>query len=184
VSGALIVRGSTEEETRGMFEILLISAGTLLCSLLCYAGATAILVRVVVPLLPGDRVDPGFWKSVSVMMSVTLIMAVMHLIEIALWAMVYLLCGEMATFETALYYSAQNYTALGYGDLVLSARWRILGPLEAINGLLLMGLSTAGMFAVLNRLITNHLRNQGGRRSDVPEFLSGDQGHHLPLTTC
>jgi hypothetical protein len=40
----------------------------------------------------------------------------------------------MATFETAFYFSAQNYTALGYGDVVLSQRWRLLGPLEAING--------------------------------------------------
>jgi hypothetical protein len=74
------------------------------------------------------------------MMIVTLITAVAHLIQIALWALVYLLYGEMATFETAFYFSAQNYTALGYGDVVLSQRWRLLGPLEAINGLLLFGL--------------------------------------------
>jgi hypothetical protein len=160
-----------------MFEVLLISAGTLLCSLLCYAGATAILVRMVVPLLPGDRDDSGFWKSVAVMMIVTLIMAVMHLIAIALWAIVFLLCGEMATYETAFYFSAENYTALGYGDLVLSGRWRILGPLEAVNGLLLIGLSTAGMFAVLHRLIANRLRRQGGHSSEGTEPLSGVQAH-------
>jgi hypothetical protein len=148
-----------------MFEVLLISASTLLCSLLCYAGATAILVRMVVPLVPGDRGNPGFWKSVAVMMTVTLILAVMHLIAIALWAIVFLLCGEMETFETAFYFSAENYTALGYGDIVLSGRRRLLGPLEAVNGLLLIGLSTAGMFAVLNRLVVNRLRRQGDHRS-------------------
>jgi hypothetical protein len=100
------------------------------------------------------------------MMIVTLITAVAHLIQIALWALVYLLCGEMATFETAFYFSAQNYTALGYGDVALSPRWRLLGPLEAINGLLLFGLSTAVMFAVLSRLITNRLRHQHGHRSE------------------
>jgi hypothetical protein len=166
-----------------MFVVFLISAGTLLCSLLCFAGAMAILVRGVVSSRPENRGEPGFWKSVAVMMTVTLIMAVMHLIEIALWAIVYLLCGEMAAFEAAFYFSAQNYTALGYGDLALSVRWRILGPLEAINGLLLMGLSTAVMFAVLNRLITTRLRHQGGHPSDDPESLSVNRGHHLPLTT-
>jgi hypothetical protein len=72
----------------------------------------------------------------------------------------------MATFETAFYISAQNYTALGYGDIVPSERWRLLGPLEAINGLLLFGLSTALMFAVLNSLVTHRLRHQHAHRSE------------------
>ena len=143
-----------------MFQILLISAGTLLCSLVCFAAATAVVVRTVVRLLPGDGDDLGFWKGVGIMMVVTLITGVMHLVEICLWAIVYLLCGEMTTFETAFYFSAENYTALGYGDLVLAERWRLLGPLEAINGLLLIGLSTAGMFVVLNRLIPHRLRRE------------------------
>ena len=149
-----------------MFQPLLISAGVLLCSLLCYAMTVAIIVGLVERVLGGGLGDPGFWKSVAVMMIVTLITAVAHLIQIALWALVYLLCGEMATFETAFYFSAQNYTALGYGDVVLSQRWRLLGPLEAINGLLLFGLSTAVLFAVLNRLMAHHFRHQHAHRAD------------------
>src|SRR5262245_35570953 len=145
-----------------MFQPLLISAGVLSCSLLCYAMTVAIIVGLVERVLRGGHGDPGFWKSVAVMMIVTLITAVAHLIQIALWALVYLLCGEMATFETAFYFSAQNYTALGYGDVVLSQRWRLLGPLEAINGLLLVGLSTAVMFAVLSRLIANRFNEEVG----------------------
>jgi hypothetical protein len=158
-----------------MFLILLISAGTLLCSLLSYAAATALVVRTAVRLVPGDRNDLAFWKCVGVMTVVTLITGAMHLVEISLWAIVYLLCGVMATFDKAFYFSAENYTALGYGDLVLSGRWRILGPLEAINGLLVIGLSTAGMFVVLNRLITDRLWREPQVRS--PEPQSGDQGH-------
>jgi hypothetical protein len=157
-----------------MFLALLISTGVLLCSLLCYAMATALIVHMVVRVLPGDYAGLGFWRSVAVMMIVTLITAVTHLIEIALWAIVFLLCGEMATFETAFYWSAENYTALGYGDIVLSGRWRLLGPLEAINGLLLFGLSTAVMFAVLNRLITNRLRRQHDHRSEGQEATTPD----------
>ena len=160
-----------------MFLTLLISAGVLSCSVLCYAMAVAIIVGLVERVLGGGLGDPRFWKSVAVMMIVTLITAVAHLIQIALWALAYLLCGEMATFETAFYFSAQNYTALGYGDVVLSQRWRLLGPLEAINGLLLFGLSTAVMFAVLSHLITNRLRHQHGHRSEGQEFLSGNQDH-------
>jgi hypothetical protein len=148
-----------------MFLALLVGTGVLLCSLLCYALATAVTVDVVVRVLPGDHGDVGFWKGVAVMILVTLITAALHLIEIALWAIALLLCGEITTFETAFYFSAENYTALGYGDIVLSGRWRLLGPLEAINGLLLFGLSTAVMFAVLSRLITNRLRHQHDQQS-------------------
>jgi hypothetical protein len=152
-----------------MFLVLFISGGTLLCGLLSFAGVTAVIVRIVMGLLPTGFEVVSFWKSVAVMMLVTLITAVMHLIEITLWAVVFMMCGEMATFEMAFYFSAENYTALGYENLLMSGQWRILGPLEAINGLLLIGLSTAGMFAILNRLIENRLRRQGGYWSEGPE---------------
>ena len=141
-----------------MFLTLLVGTGMLLVSLLSYAVATALIVQVVVRLIRSGYTDGGFWKNVVAMMIVTLITAMAHLIPIALWAVIFLLCGEMATFDKAFYCSAENYTALGYGDIVLSERWRLLGPLEAINGLLLFGLSTALMFAVMSRLVTNHLR--------------------------
>jgi hypothetical protein len=100
-------------------------------------------------------VGRSLWKNIAVMMIVTLLTAAGHLIQIAIWAIT-LLVGEMPNFEKAFYYSAENYTALGYGDIVLSDQWRLLGPLEAINGLL-FGLSTAVMFAILSRLIANRL---------------------------
>src|SRR5262249_33710590 len=128
-----------------MFLNLVISTGMLLCTLLCYSLTAVLIVRLVVRVLPADSPDPGFWKSVAIMTIVTLITAVTHLIEIALWAIVFLLCREMTSFETAFYLSAQNYTALGYGDIAPPERWRLLGPLEGINGLLLVGLSTAVM---------------------------------------
>jgi hypothetical protein len=159
-----------------MLLALLAGTGVLLSSLLCYAMATDLIIRLVVRLIPEGSGDLGFCKGVAIMMLVTLITAVMHLIETALWAIVFALCGEMVSFETAFYFSAVNYTALGYGDILLSARWRLLGPLEAINGLLLFGLSTAVMFTVLCRLITNRLRHQRGHRTGDQESLSGNQG--------
>ncbi len=64
----------------------------------------------------------------------------------------FVLCGEFADFGPAFYHSAVNYTTLGYGDVVMSPRWRLLGPLEAVNGVLMGGLAAAGLFAVLSRL--------------------------------
>ncbi|MGV6473729.1 ion channel [Azotobacter vinelandii] len=72
------------------------------------------------------------------------------------WAWVFVLVGEFADFAdfaTALYHSAVNFATLGYGDIVMSERWRLLGALEAANGILMFGVSTAMMTAVLTRLI-------------------------------
>jgi hypothetical protein len=145
-----------------MFLALPVGAGMLLVSVLCYGLATALMVRLLVRWTRAGHTASGFFRDVAVMMLVTLITAAAHLVEIALWAVALLLCGEVATFEKALYVSAENYTALGYGDVVLSAQWRLLGPLEAVNGLLLVGLSTAVMFAALSRLVANRIREQLG----------------------
>jgi len=78
---------------------------------------------------------------------------VAHLIEIALWAVLLIICGEFQGFGNAFYHSAVNYTTLGYGDLLLIPSWRLLGPLEAANGALMFGVSTAIVFAVIQRLL-------------------------------
>src|SRR5262249_7644432 len=131
-----------------MVVALLVGIGTLLVSLLTDGMATALIVHLVVRLIRKGYAGLGFWKNIAVMMIVTLVTATAHLLQIGLWAVVLLIVGEISTFEMAFYCSAENYTALGYGDIVLSERWRLLGPLEAINGLLLFGLSTAVMFAI------------------------------------
>lgn len=77
---------------------------------------------------------------------------VAHLIEIALWAVVFVICGEFHDFGTAYYHPAVNYTTLGYGDLIMSPTWRLLGPLEAASGILMFGVSTAMIFTVILRL--------------------------------
>jgi hypothetical protein len=76
-----------------------------------------------------------------------------HLMEIALWAGLFIVCGEFQSFGIAYYHSAVNYTTLGYGDVIMTPAWRLLGPLEAADGSLMFGLSTAMAFAVVLRLI-------------------------------
>ena len=152
---------------------LLIGFGTLLVCLLAYALATAFILHLVVSLIRKGYAGRSLWKNITVMTIVTLLTAAGHLIQIAIWAITLLLVGEMSTFEKAFYYSAENYTALGYGDIILSDQWRLLGPLEAINGLLLFGLSTAVMFAILSRLIASRL---GHRHEQVDGAAATDRG--------
>jgi len=146
-----------------MLLALLVGTRVVLGSLLSYGMATAHLVRLVARLIHSGYTGLRFWENVAVMMVVSDFTAATHLIQITLWAVVFLLVGENWTFEKAFYFSAENYTALGYGDILLSERWRLLGPLEATSGLLVFGLSTAVMFAVLSHLIKNRLRFHSGQ---------------------
>ena len=64
--------------------------------------------------------------------------------------------GKVFSFEEAIYHSSVNFATLGYGDIVMSEKWKLLGPLESINGALMIGLSGACMLAVLQ----HHIRKQ------------------------
>jgi hypothetical protein len=149
---------------------LLVGAVLLLASVLSYAIAMSLVVRVVARLIRAGFTGLRFWKNLISMTLLMLIMTTAHLTQIVLWAVAMLLCGAISGFESAFYLSAQNYTALGYGDVLLPARWRLLGPLESINGLLFFGLSTALLFAIISQLIASRLRAEIG----YPNQPAGD----------
>jgi len=146
---------------------LLVGTGAMLVSLLSYGTATALIVQLVVRMIQRGYAGLRLWKNIAVMIIVSLVTALVHLIQVVLWALAILLCGVPLTFEDAFYCSGQNYTALGYGDVLLPGRWRLLGPLEAINGLLLFGLSTAVMFAVMSHLIASRLHLHPGHPGEA-----------------
>jgi hypothetical protein len=81
---------------------------------------------------------------------------------------------EFAGFEAAYYHSAVNYSSLGYGDVVMSKRWHLLGQLETINGIIMFGISTALIFALMMRLIELRLKAKPGELDDVSRS-SGDR---------
>jgi len=72
-----------------------------------------------------------------------------NFLQLTLWGLLFLLLGEFESLEVAIYHSAVNFATLGYGDLIMSEQWRMLGPLEAMNGTLMIGLSGACMLAVM-----------------------------------
>jgi hypothetical protein len=98
-------------------------------------------------------VGVGIWNDLIIVVQAISFAFVAHLVEIGLWAVLFMICGEFRDFGTAYYHSAVNYTTLGYGDLIMTPSWRLLGPLEAANGALLFGVSTAMIFTVILRLI-------------------------------
>jgi hypothetical protein len=92
------------------------------------------------------------WVNMTFIMGATLLALAGHLVEIALWALALYLCGAVVDISGAIYSSAGSYTTSG-SDIVLPPQWKLLGPLEAVTGMLMFGLSTAFVFAVIQRLL-------------------------------
>ncbi len=103
------------------------------------------------------RAGVRFWKDVGIVTGVTLVALAAHLVAIAAWALVFIFCGEFSQFARAVYHSGMNYTTLGDSDMVMSPSWRLLAPLEAANGMLMFGVSTALLYAVIQRLVQTRL---------------------------
>ena len=90
-----------------------------------------------------------FWRMTVVLSCVTSILFVGMMVQVYIWALILFATGEIETFRTAAYFSMVNFTSLGYGDITLSEERAILGPMEAANGILMLGLSTSALFTVL-----------------------------------
>lgn len=132
---------------------LAVGGVVVLCTIFIHAlplGATVNFIRREKKL---GRTGIGFWIDMQIVVRAIMYALVAHLIEIASWAVLFMICGEFRDFGTAYYHSAVNYTSLGYGDVIMSPSWKLLGPLETANGLLLFGVSTAMIFAVIQRLV-------------------------------
>jgi len=94
-----------------------------------------------------------------VMIPVVLVLMATHASEILVWALAYSLVDATTPDADRVYFAFVNYTTLGYGDVVPVKRWNLLGPMTALNGVLLIGWSTAVIFEVLRRAL-----REAGRR--------------------
>ena len=107
------------------------------------------------------RANPTHWANVLLLSAVMLLMLFGNFMQMAGWAVLFLALGEFSDYATALYHSAVNFSTLGYGDVVMSPRWRLLGPVEAANGILMFGVSSAVMTAsVIELLKAAQAKNQ------------------------
>lgn len=89
----------------------------------------------------------SLWLTIRVVNGVMVILVAGNLLQVAIWALLFKLLGEFPGMGEAFYHSAVNFSTLGYGDVVMSARNKLLGPLEAINGVLMIGVTTAALMA-------------------------------------
>ena len=132
---------------------LLVGIGAVECTIFVHALALATTVNLFRYEKKRGRLGADALNDVATITLVMSVAFVTHLAEIGLWAVLLVLCGEFQELGTAYYHSAVNYTTLGYGDLLLTPAWRLLGPLEATNGALMFGVSAAMVFAAVQRLV-------------------------------
>ncbi|NKB34862.1 MAG: two pore domain potassium channel family protein [Pseudomonadales bacterium] len=99
----------------------------------------------------------GSFRADGVALSIVLtVMFVGHIVQIFIWAILFQLLNEFGDFSTAFYHSTVNFASLGYGDIVMSERWRLLGALEACNGVLMFGLTAGTLLTVMNKAFSRH----------------------------
>ena len=96
----------------------------------------------------------------SLLVAVMLIMLAGNIIQITIWAGLFFGYGEFKEFATAFYHSVVNFATLGYGDIVMSEKRRLLGALEAANGVLMFGLTTGFLYTILSGVLERYWDEQ------------------------
>lgn len=137
-----------------MAVLLLTGALLLAATVLIHAMGTTRWLRILLNLHVSDQGEILPKRRFRVLVMTAIILTLLHLLEVLIWALSYMYvvpAGQLDTLEEAFYFSAVTFTTLGYGDVTLNSDWRLLSGIQAINGILLIGWSTAFIFAVLQR---------------------------------
>jgi voltage-gated potassium channel len=113
----------------------------------------AMLILWIRRAVAGDLHRLGPFRSAVLVVRLTGAVIVLDGVFILFWASCYRrLC--FSSWDSALYFSANGYATVGYGDVVLPSNWRMLGPLESIIGVLMCGISASILFATVTRLLS------------------------------
>ena len=108
----------------------------------------------------GPKPLRGIFLQFSILM---LLLMIGNIVQVAFWAMLYRLLGAFADFETAMYFSGVTFTSLGYGEVLLEGRMRLLGPLQAANGLMMFGITTALFISAIQQVTAKWVAAQSAR---------------------
>jgi hypothetical protein len=103
------------------------------------------------------------WKTFGALASTGIFLMCLLFSEAVLWSLVYYVFSDqtgLKSFDNALYFSLVSFTTVGYGDITLPAPWRILGGIEAMNGILMFGWSTASLYTIVHFLWSNAMEHR------------------------
>jgi len=129
---------------------MLVAAALVAITVAVHAGGLGLVLS---HLAPARIAPPTHPAAVTwLLIRVTWLLILIHVTEISVWALFYLWMECMPDAESAFYFSGVTYTTLGYGDLLLPERWRMLGPIEGLTGILMSGLSASLFFAIITAI--------------------------------
>ena len=133
-----------------MLRQFMVGGAVSVCNIAIHALVMAIIVRVARSMGTKEWLHPSL-LLIGVMSSTVSVLMITHAVEVIVWALAYGMVDIAAPGTNLIYFAFVNYTTLGYGDVTPSARWQLLGPITAMNGVLLFGWSTAVLFDVLRK---------------------------------
>jgi hypothetical protein len=140
-----------------MIQQLLFALGLTGVTVVLHALGTVYIAIPITGAWKPESVSQALPRPVWSLIRLVSLLLVLHLVEMAIWAAVFSLGNVLPDFETALYYSVKSYTTVGYGDVLPSVSWRLLGPIEAAVGILMLGWSTSIIVAAVQRLYNERL---------------------------
>jgi len=141
-----------------MLRQILFGGAISIANIAIHALVMTIVVQVVQRASANSKIGPSVYL-VMIMIPTVLVLMITHTVEVAVWAFAYLIVNAAPEDTDRLYFAFVNYTTLGYGDVTPVPRWRLLGPMTAMNGVLLFGWSTAVIFEVLRKAIARSGNN-------------------------
>lgn len=120
-----------------------------------------------------------FQAAAGLAMTVTvLVVILLHAVEAGLWGAAYLWLGALREAKSSMLYSLEAMTTYGHSNVDLAAHWRLMGALEALNGMILFGLTTAFLFRIIQTISVSKrahrprsLRSAASSAPDVAERL-------------
>jgi hypothetical protein len=131
-----------------MLRQYLVGAAASVCNIAIHALVMAAVIRVARIM---DELATAYqsFRLIAVMIATVIVLMIAHLAEVLVWSLIYAAVGAAPEGADLVYFAFVNYTTLGYGDVTPVERWHLLGPMTAMNGVLLFGWSTAVIFEVL-----------------------------------
>src|SRR5262245_57173197 len=136
-----------------MLRQFLVGAAVSLSNIVIHAMLMTLVVQAARRVGSRTTLHPQLHLSAVMIATVSVLMAA-HALEVMVWALGYRIFDAIPENAGYIYFAFVNYTTLGYGDITPVARWQLLGPMAAMNGILLFGWSTAVIFEVLRRAMS------------------------------
>ena len=143
---------------------LIVAASVCLANFVLHAIMTGLIVVATRHIATATDDLSVFIRVAALMIVTTTVLACTHMAEVSVWAIYYAAVGITVQDVTSFEFAFENYTALGYGDAVPPTGHRLIGPITALNGLLLIGWSVAIIFEVLRMAevhVGRHPRKDG-----------------------